>query len=138
MNTGRAAGTGPVKRFMYVNRRAPHGSVYALECLEAVLVTAAFDQDVSLVFVDDGVYQLKAEQDTAGIGTKDFSRAYRALDDHELIKVKLALIEREDRQEVVETLKALPNTELVQTIGKVALLYGKSAKPNPKLSNLLR
>ncbi|MDO3387210.1 YhbY family RNA-binding protein [Gilvimarinus sp. SDUM040013] len=62
----------------------------------------------------------------------------RALDDHELIKVKLALLEREDRQEVVEVLKSLPNTELVQTIGKVALLYRKAAKPNPKLSNLMR
>lgn len=62
----------------------------------------------------------------------------RALDDHELIKVKLAIIEREDRQEVVEALKQLPNTELVQTIGKIALLYRPSKKPNPKLSNLLR
>ncbi|MBU2885737.1 ribosome assembly RNA-binding protein YhbY [Gilvimarinus agarilyticus] len=62
----------------------------------------------------------------------------RALDDHELIKVKLALIEREDRYEVIEALKALPKTELVQTIGKVALLYRKAAKPNPKLSNLMR
>jgi len=71
-----------VKRFMYVNRRAPHGSIYALECLEAVLITAAFDQEVSLIFVDDGVFQLKAGQDTSGIGTKNFSKAYRALDDH--------------------------------------------------------
>ena len=48
-----------VKRFMYVNRRAPYGTIYALECLEVVLVAAAFDQDVSVVFMDDGVCQLK-------------------------------------------------------------------------------
>jgi tRNA 2-thiouridine synthesizing protein C len=92
MNPDRTPAATPPKRFMYVNRRAPHGSIYALECLEAVLVTAAFDQEVSLVFVDDGVYQLKAGQDTGAIGTKNFSKAYRALDDH---GVKEICVERE-------------------------------------------
>ena len=36
---------GPVKKFMYVNRKAPYGTVYALEGLEVVLITAAFDQE---------------------------------------------------------------------------------------------
>jgi len=78
---------GAVKRFMYVSRRAPHGTIYALECLETVLVAAAFDQDISMVFLDDGVYQLKSDQDTGGIGTKNFSRAFRALKDHGVEKI---------------------------------------------------
>ena len=53
------------KKFLYVNRKAPHGTVYALESLEVVLIGAAFEQDVSLAFVDDGVYQLMQNQDTA-------------------------------------------------------------------------
>jgi len=76
-----------VKRFMYVNRRAPYGTIYALECLEVVLVAAAFDQDVSVVFVDDGVCQLKKNQDTTGIGMKNFSNTYRALDDYDVEKI---------------------------------------------------
>ena len=76
-----------VKRFMYVNRRAPHGTIYALECLEVVLVTAAFNQDVSVVFMDDGIYQLKKNQDTTGIGMKNFSRTYGALDDYNVEKI---------------------------------------------------
>lgn len=48
-----------VKKFMFVNRKAPYGTIYALESLEVVLITAAFDQDVSLAFLDDGVLQLK-------------------------------------------------------------------------------
>lgn len=62
----------------------------------------------------------------------------RALDDHELIKVKLAVTEREDRQALVDQLSALHGVELVQQVGKVALLYRANKKPNPKLSNLLR
>ena len=59
--------TGVVKKFLYVNRRAPHGTVYAHEALEVVLIGAAFDQDVSLAFIDDGVFQLKKDQDTSEI-----------------------------------------------------------------------
>ena len=76
-----------VKRFMYVNRRAPYGTIYALECLEVVLVAAAFDQDVSVVFLDDGVCQLKKNQDTTGIGMKNFSKTYGALDDYDVEKI---------------------------------------------------
>jgi tRNA 2-thiouridine synthesizing protein C len=76
-----------VKRFMYVNRRAPYGTIFALECLEVVLISAAFEQDVSLAFLDDGVYQLKKSQDTTGIGMKNFSNTYRALDDYEVEKI---------------------------------------------------
>lgn len=76
-----------MKKFMFVNRKAPYGSVYALESLEVVLITAAFDQDVSLVFVDDGVYQLKKGCQTKGIDTKNFSPTYRALDGYDIEKL---------------------------------------------------
>ncbi|MDH3692434.1 MAG: sulfurtransferase complex subunit TusC [Gammaproteobacteria bacterium] len=76
-----------VKRFMYVNRRAPYGTIYALECLEVVLIAAAFDQDVSVVFLDDGVCQLKKNQDTTGIGMKNFSKTFGALDDYDVEKI---------------------------------------------------
>ena len=86
---------GVVKKFAYVNRRAPYGSIYALEALEVVLVGAAFDQDVSVVFMDDGVYQLKKGQDTSGVGMKNFSPAYRAL---EMYDVEKLYVEKESLQ----------------------------------------
>ena len=78
---------GPVKKFMYVNRKAPYGTVYALEGLEVVLITAAFDQDVSMVFIDDGVFQIKKDQETSGVNMKNFSPTYRALEGYEVEKV---------------------------------------------------
>mgnify|MGYP003428703926 CR=1 FL=1 len=80
------------KKFMFVNRKAPYGTVYALESLEVVLITAAFDQQVALVFVDDGVWQLKKGQQTKGIETKNFSPTYRALEDYDVEKL---YVERE-------------------------------------------
>ena len=76
-----------VKKMMYVNRRAPYGTIYAWESLEVVLIGAAFDQDVSLAFVDDGVFQLTKGQNTEAAGMKNFSATYAALGDYEVTKV---------------------------------------------------
>jgi tRNA 2-thiouridine synthesizing protein C len=79
--------SGKVKKFLYVNRKAPYGTIYALESLEVVLITAAFDQDVSLAFLDDGVYQLVKGQHTKGIDVKNFSPTYRALEGYDIEKL---------------------------------------------------
>jgi tRNA 2-thiouridine synthesizing protein C len=76
-----------VKKFMYLNRKAPYGTIYAWESLEVVLIGAAFDQEVSVMFMDDGVYQLTKGQDTSGIGMKNFSPTYRTLGDYEVKNV---------------------------------------------------
>ena len=75
------------KTFVYINRKAPYGSVYALESLEVVLIGAAFEQDVKLVFMDDGVYQLTKGQDPEGIGMKNFSKTYAALGDYDVNQI---------------------------------------------------
>jgi len=97
-----------VKKFLYVNRKAPYGTIYALEALEVVLIGAAFDQDVSLAFLDDGVFQLVKSQDTKEIGVKNFSPTFRALGDYEVTKLfveKESLDERgltaDDLQEIM-------------------------------------
>ena len=71
-----------VKKFMYLNRRAPYGTIYAWESLEVVLIGAAFDQEVSLMFVDDGVYQLVKGSDTSESDMKNFMPTYRTLGDY--------------------------------------------------------
>ena len=77
---------------MFVNRKAPFGTIYPLESLEVVLIAATFDQDVSLVFIDDGVYELVKGQNSKGIGIKNHSPTYRALDGYDVEKL---FVERE-------------------------------------------
>ena len=84
-----------MKKFMFVNRKAPYGTIHALESLEVVLIAATFDQDVSLVFLDDGVYELTKNQDTQGIGIKNHSKTYRALDGYDVEKL---YVERESME----------------------------------------
>ena len=78
---------GKVKKFLYINRKAPYGTIYALESLEVVLIAAAFDQDVSLAFLDDGVYQVVKGQHTKPIDVKNFSPTYRALEGYDIEKL---------------------------------------------------
>ncbi len=67
---------GVKKVITFLNRKAPYGTIYALEVLESVLITAAFEQHANIVFVDDGVYQIKKGQDTAALEMKNFLPTY--------------------------------------------------------------
>ncbi|OPX54885.1 RNA-binding protein [Oceanospirillum multiglobuliferum] len=62
----------------------------------------------------------------------------RALTDHELIKVRISVADRESKGLLIEELCQQTKAELVQTIGKMAVLFRKSREQNVKLSNLVR
>ncbi|HIM54266.1 MAG TPA: sulfurtransferase complex subunit TusC [Gammaproteobacteria bacterium] len=86
-----------IKKFMYLNRKASYGTAYAIESLEVVLIAAAFDQDVSLAFIDDGVYQIVEGQNTDGIGMKNFSKTFHALGDYDINKLYVSAESLEER-----------------------------------------
>jgi tRNA 2-thiouridine synthesizing protein C len=117
---------GTVRKFMFVNRKAPYGTVYALEGLEVVLISAAFDQDVSLAFLDDGVYQLLKGQDTKRIEEKNFSPTYRALEDYDIDKL---FVERESLEarglsasDLLVDAKVVPAAELAALMNSTDVL----------------
>ncbi len=60
---------------------------------------------------------------SAGLTDAVLAEIERALDDHELIKVKLAGASKEERREMTETIAEHTGAHIVQTIGRVVLLY---------------
>lgn len=62
----------------------------------------------------------------------------RALNDHELIKVKLPAGSKEEREAASEQLVAETQSEVIHAIGRMALLLRNNPNANPKLSNLIR
>ena len=62
----------------------------------------------------------------------------RALADHELIKVRLAIGDRSERAALTRELCARLGAECVQAVGRTILLYRPAPHPDPRLSNLLR
>ena len=96
-----------IKNFLYLNRRAPYGTIYAWESLEVVLIGAAFDQKVSLAFVDDGVFQIVKGQDTGGVDMKNFSPTYSALGDYDVTQLYVEQESLEERGLSVDDLMPL-------------------------------
>jgi tRNA 2-thiouridine synthesizing protein C len=112
-----------MKKFMFVNRKPPYGTVYALESLEVVLIAATFDQDVSLAFLDDGVYELAKGQDTQGIGIKNHSKTYRALDGYDVEKLYVERESLESRGLAEDDL--IVDVEVLSTAEMAALMAGQ-------------
>ncbi|MCJ8170713.1 YhbY family RNA-binding protein [Atopomonas sediminilitoris] len=85
-------------------------------------------------------HHLKPVVMVAGNGLSEgvVSETERALHDHELIKVRFSITEREPRLELMNALCQQVNADLVQIIGKLALIYRVNRKANPKLSNVKR
>lgn len=85
-------------------------------------------------------HKLKPVVTIAGNGLSEGVRAEleRALTDHELIKVKLAVGDREVRDAVLQELLEEHRAELVQRVGNVALLLRRNPDADPRKSNLQR
>lgn len=73
-----------------------------------------------------------------GLGEGVLAELERALTDHELIKVKLAIADRDARAALRAELCAHSGAAEVAAIGKVVVLFKANPKAKPKLSNLQR
>lgn len=76
----------------------------------------------------------------AGAGLSDgvLAEFERALSDHELIKIKVAVGDREERNTLIDQLCSTAGAALVQRIGNTATLLRRNPKANPRKSNLQR
>ena len=108
-----------VKKIMHVMRKAPHGTIYTYEGLEMILIMAAYDQDISVAFIDDGVYALKKDQDTKGLEIKGFSKTFKALDGYDVENLYVDQVSLEERGLIEDDL--LVDVEVLSSaeIGKI-------------------
>ena len=97
---------GVKKKFMFVSTKAPYGTIYALEVLEMVMISAAFEQHAVIAFIDDGVFQIKKGHNTKAIGMKNFSPTYGVVamekedadEDEEIDMVWRIIVEKESME----------------------------------------
>ena len=62
-------------------RRAPYGSVYTAEGFRTIMGIAVFEMDISVVFMDDGVYALVKNQDPGKLDMKPLGDGFSMLGD---------------------------------------------------------
>ena len=112
------------KSIMYVHRRAPYGTIYALEALDVMLAGAVFEQNVSAAFIDDGVYQLRRGQNPSVLQMKDFSKTFGALPDFDFTHIYAEQESLEQRGMSMDDLIEIPsddNRNAVTSISSEAL-----------------
>lgn len=116
-----------MKHYLFVMRDAPHQGVRLQELLDVLLITAAFDQAVSLLFLDDGVFQLKQHQQPILAGLKDTLAILGAL---ELYEVKALVVESESLEkcslqaaDLAIPVNVLPRAEIATWIKQFEIIY---------------
>lgn len=72
------------KRILFLMRQPPYSTSHALEALESILVAGVFEQHVSVLFKDEGVWQLIDNQDGAELGTRTVSNVVQALPEYDV------------------------------------------------------
>lgn len=100
-----------------------------------MVLTSAYKQQLKAIG-----HKLKAIITVAdkGLSENIEQEIERALEDHELIKIRISIADRNVRRELAKDICETHGAQLVQRIGNVALLFRPAKKPKPKLSNLLR
>jgi RNA-binding protein len=68
-----------------------------------------------------------------GISTNLIAEFERALNDHELVKVRARVGDREMRDEIIDALAKAAKAEIIQRVGHVALYYRR----NPEKPGIL-
>ncbi len=106
-------------KLMIVFRTAPYGSIYAFEGLENVLIMAAYDQDISVLFIDDGVYAIKKGMDTTDTGIKNFSPTFKAMEAYDIEKVFIDRASMEERGLKLEDLVVEPEVIEADAVEKM-------------------
>ena len=68
------------KKILYIFTQAPYSNSAGIEGLDATLIGAAFDQEVSVLFINNGVFQIKDKQAPKAL-VKQFTKTFKALND---------------------------------------------------------
>lgn len=69
-----------MKKYLFVLRKPAHSGGQVQEMLDIVLTTAAFDQQVAILLLDDGVFHLKTGQQPGIAGMKDTAAIFKVLE----------------------------------------------------------
>lgn len=107
------------KKLLFTLRHAPYGNTFAKEALDAILATAVYEQILSVVFMDDGVFQLINSQQADAISEKSFSNMLSAFPLYDIDRVfvcKKSLAERGISLESISSLVQLLDTKALNQL----------------------
>ena len=108
------------KTFTFISRSAPYGNNRPHLCLDAALATAVFEQNVNYLFMDDGVFQLLANQNADGIASKTLGNALETLElygiDQVLVHAESLSSRNINSQDLLFPVQLLENSDLPELL----------------------
>jgi tRNA 2-thiouridine synthesizing protein C len=99
------------KKILIICRKPPYGNSLSKEAIDIALACAAFEQDMALLFLDDGIYQLLKDQQTDTIKSKNHGKILSALPLYDIDQIYVEFEAMEKRKMTSEDL-IIPVTEL--------------------------
>jgi tRNA 2-thiouridine synthesizing protein C len=81
-----------MKKYLFILRQAPYHGLHAQEMLDVILTTAAFEQEVALLILDDAIFQLKHSQIAPKKTYKEIGCLFKAL---KIYDIKTVYVETE-------------------------------------------
>jgi tRNA 2-thiouridine synthesizing protein C len=100
-------------------RKAPYGSFYTFEGLATMLVMGAYEIEISVAFLDDGVYAIVKGQDPSRLDIKPLGKTFPALPDFNVEKLYVCRESLEERGLAVEDLVLTPEVLERAAIGQL-------------------
>lgn len=82
-----------MKNFLFVLRKPSYDGLYIQEMLDIILTTAAFEQHVGVLLLDDAVFHLKTSQN-AKKNTATMFELLETMDIHDIFVETESLLER--------------------------------------------
>ncbi|MHB1679181.1 MAG: sulfurtransferase complex subunit TusC [bacterium] len=114
-------------KIMFLCKTAPYGTIYEQEAIEAMIMFSAYEQDISVAFIGDGVLSLKKGQNPSLINIKNFSQTYLVIiDDFEVSHLyveKESLEERGMKEEDLLTeVEVLQRADLIHRMDEMKVI----------------
>lgn len=113
----------PSKKILFISRHAPYGSSLAKDALDAILASSAYDQQLGLLFMDDGVFQLLANQSPSAIKQKSFAALLPVLSLYDINSIYVHYESLEKRkikpdELVLESIQIIDSTAIGKLLAK--------------------
>ncbi|MCX7066528.1 MAG: sulfurtransferase complex subunit TusC [Methylococcales bacterium] len=116
-----------MKSYLFVLRKPAHNGAYLQEMLDIILTTAAFDQSVSILWLDDAVFQLKNQQQPEVLSMKDTAAMFNSLALYDVTDLYIETESLQQRGLSVNALclpvQALPRKEIGEFMQRFDIVF---------------
>lgn len=78
------------KKILLILRKPPYGNSLAKEALDVALAMSVFEQELAILFLNDGVWQLLENQQGEGIPTRNIAKTLAAFPLYDIDQIFVA------------------------------------------------